>query len=403
MPEPITGQIQVELVTVDGGARVSGDGGATTRRQPKTSPLAWGNLFKPGGMGNIAKTFGQELGIMKFAKVAGWIGLIVGALMFIKSIIQRSKIFSTFYNAFMEILSAVVDLLLVPVLPLLLKVLKWFVNIFMPEKGETAWGHFGKLVADAWLKIFTGEGLDFWAMVKENIALFFAGEKPDFWKLVLSAILVFLTGKDLNFWIMVGTAIGRFFSGPFVDFWIMVGTAITKFFSGPFVDFWVVVGTAIGKFFSGPFVDFWVEVAKFTGKFFSGSFVDFWLLIANAVAKFFSGPFVDFWTMIGSEIKKFFTGTIPDFWAMVTSAIKSMFGGGGGGGDEKPVLQLGTPYVPRNMLAYLHQGERVIPASQNYIFNQSFAYQSPTAYLAGRDMMSGFAQDLKNTLLRQGI
>ena len=75
-------------------------------------------------------------------------------------------------------------------------------------------------------------------------------------------------------------------------------------------------------------------------------------------------------------------------------------GKGGGGGDRGlivpffesiakmiPSFDVGTPYVPRDMLAVVHQGERIIPAAQNRTGGQSISVViNMTAGAGGSDL-----------------
>ncbi len=99
----------------------------------------------------------------------------------------------------------------------------------------------------------------------------------------------------------------------------------------------------------------------------------------SAFADFLFDPFSD-----GTEsMAKKFGDAIKRMIAEAASAeiMRRLFGdfgskGGGGGGNKiggwigsllesLPSFDVGTPYVPRDTLAMVHQGERIIPAAQN--------------------------------------
>ena len=97
----------------------------------------------------------------------------------------------------------------------------------------------------------------------------------------------------------------------------------------------------------------------------------------TAFADFLFDPFSD---GTDSMLKKF-GETVKRMIAEAASAeiMKRLFGDfgskGGGGGQiggwvgsllsSLPSFDVGTPYVPRDMVAKVHQGERIVPAAQN--------------------------------------
>lgn len=81
----------------------------------------------------------------------------------------------------------------------------------------------------------------------------------------------------------------------------------------------------------------------------------------------FSGPGAGGTSEPGSPNGPPPTGSVNDFeeWLNAGAPGASSPPGGTSGGFSFPAFQHGTPFVPRNMLAFLHKGERVTPAGQN--------------------------------------
>ena len=118
------------------------------------------------GQDSTTKTTIANVGKM----AAGLVG-ITGTIAFVFQMIKRSKIFSTFMDAFLTILSAVVDILLIPLIPILGPALKLLMKLipvaYDASKAMAEW------LKDPWQAmkdIFSGI-----AGFIENIGKFFGG------------------------------------------------------------------------------------------------------------------------------------------------------------------------------------------------------------------------------------
>lgn len=105
--------------------------------------------------------------------------------------------------------------------------------------------------------------------------------------------------------------------------------------------------------------------------------------IANDLGLTFSSAFEDA-IVGGKNLRDVLGGLEQDLLRIITrklvteplgNAISGFIGGGGGGFDigkiigsllgGLPSFDVGTPYVPRDMVAMVHKGERIVPAAQN--------------------------------------
>lgn len=389
--------IRVRIEDVSAGA-VPGMGGKkgptvpTVPGMPLTLPKVMADTFQK--VGGIMKGMGKiTLAVMGIASIVG--------------ILKGSKIIGAFGNAFLTLLSAFIDVMLMPFIPFLSGLINLLLPLipammtFFDNPAKVLLVGLGAIIGGSVGGILGGlAGRALGALIGSAIGGKIGGILGGALGSLagpLGTVLGAIAGAIIGGLIAVG--IGKLIEkwddvkGWFVD----ISIKIADFFKGPFVNFWVAIGSALAQFFSGPFVDFWVAIGGAISHFFSGTFVDFWVEIGRAIAHFFSGTFVDFWVEVGRAIARFFTGTIPSFWGMVTDALKNFFGSIG----KLFSFQAGTPFVPRDMLAVIHRGEAIIPARQNtFTFFQNFTYSSPTSYIAGRDMGAGFRSNVNASVLR---
>jgi hypothetical protein len=230
----------------------------------------------------------------------GVVGIAIKAIM-------GSAVFSTAFGVFMDILSAMVSMLLLPLVPVLIPLLKIFADLI-------------PLVA-ALAECILGPIMDMQGALLTLIEPFI--------KFFIQSLTALLDGI---------TAVKDMFLKPILD---ALSTAVT---------FWKdVLGKNIIEI-----KEFWLEKFPQWIKDLPGN-------IAKAIKDFFSGFF-------------------------------STSGGGGIVGGVKKMLgfQTGTDYVPKDMMAYLHKGEKVLSPTESVGGggSVSIAFNSP---IIGSISMSGNA------------
>jgi len=303
--------------------------------------------------GNIAKNTaisgaagaGMAKMMGKGGAIGAAIGVGVGALAFLVGAVKRSKIFSAFMNSLLTIFGAVVDILLIPLIPMLVRVLNAALGFFRSVSTKGLW------------ETLAAGGLD-WERILRMIfpvippagVLDWLFEKIG-WEDILRAIFPIIPPRGVLDWLFDKVSLEK------ILMFIFTPIAVVRLLDWLFTK--VDLHTMLTFLFP-----IQVGVLKLLEHLFP-----FRINANDILDKVFS--------------------TAGNIWDW----LKGLVG-----------LQAGTPYVPRDMLALLHRGEAVIPASQNvFNFNQSFTTAAPAGYLAGKELASGFESDLSGALLRIGI
>jgi phage-related protein len=176
---------------------------------------------------------------------------------------------------------------------------------------------------------------------------------------------------------------------------------------------------SVGKILLNWFDTIFISAKKiFDGiiKFITGVFTGDWKKAWEGVKDIFSGIWDGIYTTFMTVYNIFSTliSTIGDIiWNAISWPFKKAkelignfsvgggngYGGGGSGGRNGiPALAMGTNYVPNDGLAYLHQGEAVIPKKYNQHLNSGITTEE-------KDYMSKMMQTMQSldNTMRQGI
>jgi len=299
--ENISGRIEVLVGALgDAGGSGSAEGGQSTPKSGSSSvdPNQKKRDNEQKGQGKVMKTLGGIGG--KMAGMMGVVGIAIKAIM-------GSAVFSTAFGVFMDILSAMVSMLLLPLVPVLIPILQILAE-FIPLIGELATAILGPIMT--------------------SLALLLEILMP-FIKFLLGAVTVMLEG----------------FNKVYEQAMKPIKDAVE--YAAGFYD--KVLGKNLIEI-----KEFWLEKFPQWIKALPGN-------IAKAIKDFFSGFF-------------------------------STSGGGGIVGGVKKMLgfQTGTDYVPKDMMAYLHKGEKVLSPTESVGGggSVSIAFNSP---IIGSISMSGNA------------
>lgn len=155
-----------------------------------------------------------------------------GPLAFIIQAIRRSKIFSTFMDSFLTILSAMVDVLLIPLVPLLGPALRALLSLLPYVRQLSSWlqklvEHPGEAIKDAFDKI--GEVIN---KIFQTLDKLLGGDKSNNPLSKIGVIFQDFMGKSGTIWKGVADQIGGIIKGPGDFFTEKLPAIIATLFKG---------------------------------------------------------------------------------------------------------------------------------------------------------------------------
>ena len=357
MADEVSGTISIDVlmqsaggaegVGAGQGAGISGIGGSETRKDAKSMKK---------GIGGIAKMAGKFLGI------AGIIGTVMKAL-------HGSVIFSTTFKVLTDILSAAVDLLLMPLIPILIPLLQMLWPLIeILTKNFRAWATpLGKLIGMLLTVL-----MPFLNFAVELLNLLY---KP--MEGLLNAFVEFVQPfieYAIEFWSNV--------LGKFLEFVRPVIEAVSGFLGKIFE--WIVGKIFEALSFVGKVLGFLWDIQKKVWNFIGGVLKRI-LGVFGKVFEKLKGVMTSIWNFLKGTIKntmnkiKTVITTVKNFIVKIFNSVKNVVGKVGNigkniGGAVTSGLkkawpgnwfQKGTPYVPNTGPAMVHKGERIIPAAEN--------------------------------------
>jgi hypothetical protein len=164
-----------------------------------------------GSLKDVAKiSAGVAAGMMIFSAISK-------GLTFIVNLFKKSRIFSSFFNAFLDILMAFVDLLLVPLIPFLSKVLTYFLGWLQTFEEEGWSGLISKIFGDlsSWEFWKNAIPLLVWGLFITGVSLLALLTPLIVGVALLDLFLRLVTGVGLGSILMkliTGTALGTLFT-----------------------------------------------------------------------------------------------------------------------------------------------------------------------------------------------
>lgn len=347
--------------------------------------------------------------IGKFA--AGLTG-VVGVIAFVFQMIRRSKVFSTFMDSFLTILSAVVDILMIPLIPLLAPVLKLLLKL-IPLSMEVSKA-IDKFLKNPWQGIkdlFAGMGKGIENIFKWLANLVGGGTLGNMFAGIGEKLSKMYTEIG-QIWGNTGEEIGKIWSNEGLTTWQKIGLTASTIWgaikeNGILVfntmkDIWkTVVVPAATEFWDKSIVPWWQNTAmpkiiKIWEEFKENTLIPKWIEFQDFIKLKTS----EGWDWVKTKADETWNWIQEKFQTFVISPLRQQIerimgyiaaigvgalaggavgglpgmivGGGVGFGVHKLFEMLGISgkalgdeYISKTGLYMLHKGEAVIPASQN--------------------------------------
>lgn len=227
------------------GGGSSGGGGGVGGTSTSSAPGSSGGSGGGGGIGGSSKMWGD------ITKLAGVFAGSISAVMFIIQAFRRSKILSTFMDNMLTILGAVIDMMLIPMIPymvpVLMKMLTWLQNpagfiitallaVFGGAAGGVLGAAIGSKIGGFLGSLFGPLGTIIGTVVGAAVGL--ALSLIDWDKIFKDAGTFFGTTLP-NWW---NTTVGKFFTVDLPNSWNLLIYNISDWFVtkiiNPFID-WI--------------------------------------------------------------------------------------------------------------------------------------------------------------------
>ncbi len=306
------------------------------------------------GSGNIANEEKQvRKTLINFGKEFKKVGALIAGSFGVVQLAKSSTIISTFVGSTFRILSTIVDLLLLPLVPILVPFLEAFASS-LPyiEIASKAMSKMNEWLFSNAKSLFEPLG-KLWS--------FFANPGfGTFGEFVLNLLnTIFAVDETISFGKLVLGWIDRFLVDPAFTFAGQVWEWVKDYLGEPFFTFGAWVWQWTKDYLGEPLFTFAAWVWQWVKDYLGEPLFTFAAWVWQWVKDFLIDPAKTFWNYIEEYIPKFFTEAVPEtlgtIWDWIRNAVQSFVssmipGGGGGSNDIWPDLKPPSwvPYIGSN-------------------------------------------------------